>query len=241
MKPKRFIHSAGAWFLAAILGVSIVGCPGNPSATNPMGNQVVPNSNGPLIEGFFVNYNNTSSVAFVCIQGSAGNPVTNAAVSLTTPNGSFPVTYSSIGSLQVPPNSGITSVTGGVYGNLGLAYTPNQNCTFNIIISGTAYSSSFTPINAPGAISTGTSGVTCTWSNGGNEDWFTAAGNDLFNVGPPITSPAIIPASSFPSDPAGSGHDLLYLYLLQTTQPAFSGCKSSSVIATGTEININSY
>jgi hypothetical protein len=235
MKPKGFIYTAGAYFLAAVLGVSIMGCPSKTSPTNPMGNQVVPNSNGPMIEVFFVNYNNTYGLALACIQDNAGNPVTNAAVTLTTPNGSFPVTYSSTGSLQTAPNSGITSVNGGIYENPGLAYTPNQNCSFNVVISGTAYSASFTPINASGAVSIGTSGVTCTWSNGGNDDWFTVAGNDVFNDGPPISSPAIIPAASFPSDPAGGGHDYLYLYLLQTTEPAFSGCKSSSVLATGTE------
>jgi hypothetical protein len=196
-----------------------------------------------LDRSFFLNASivgvNTGGFVSTFIVDNLGNPVTTAAVTLTTPNGSFPVTFVGVNSSNPPANMGIVNITGGQYTN-AVTYTSGQLCSVTVVIGGTTYSSNFTASNAAGNVASGAGGVTCTWTIGGNENLVYVAGADFFQDGPSpaISSPYVIPAASFVNDPAGHGNDVVILLLMQEIEPAFSGCNASSVIGTGIETGL---
>ncbi len=248
MNVKKFFTAAGTLLLVPALVILNIDCskkyslPASPSSgpTPTPTSSIGTNPNGPLIEVYFLNVSitgvSTNSYVSAFIEDNLGNPVTTAAVTLTTVSGSIPVTCVGVGSPNPPANMGISNITGGQYYN-STAYTPGQLCTVSVLTGGITYTSSFTASNASGNLSTGSGGVTATYTVGGNENLVEVEGKDTFQVGPvpPITSPYLIPTSSFPNDPAGAGNDLVVLLLMQLIEPAFSGANASSVIGSGIE------
>ncbi len=203
MLLRRILYVAGTLLLVPVFSILNGGCTGKynlPAIPQSNGSSpVISSSNGPLIEVFFLNVSiatvTNGGYVSTIIADNAGNPVTTAAVTLTTPSGSIPVTYAANASSNPPPGMGITNIYGGLYSN-ATAYAAGQNCSVSVDIGGNIYSSNFTASPASGNVVGGASGVTCTWTNGGNEDLVLVSGNDNLQYGP---SPAITsPISSRP-------------------------------------------
>ena len=223
-------------FILFLVSVPIlsIGCSSSNNPSSP-GSGVTPDSNGPIIEAFLGNIDipsvNVGVFTSVYIIDNAGNPVTTASVTLVTPGGSYPATFNGVNMSNPPPNSGVTNISGGWYTG-SAAYVGGQNCSFKVGIGANTYTGSFTTLNSSAAAVTGSTGVTWTWTGGGNENFVYVNGNDNLQYGPSpaISSPYVIPAANFVSDPAGHGNDTVELWLFQTKIPGFSGCKSSSAV-----------
>ncbi len=226
-------HNGVLYLLLVLVPILSIGCSSGNNPASPSGS-VTPDPNGPIIEAFVANLDmvsvNVGIFTSVFIVDNAGNPVTTASVTLVTPGGSYPATYTGVSVSNPPPNCGITAITGGHYAG-NAVYAGGQNCTFKVGIGANTYTGNFTTVNGSAGVTTGPSGVTFTWTGGGNENFISVIGNDTLQYGPSpaISSPYIIPAANFVNDPAGSGNDTVGLWLFQTKIPAFSGCKASSV------------
>jgi len=227
----------------------LAGCPAKNNPNNPAPQPTststttaTPNPNGPLLVGFYLW---TDQMGVTAIQASLlmidhlGNEITNASATLTTPNGSIPVTYLGEETINFPAGTGVTNFMGASYYGAATTYIAGQNCAFSVVDAGITYTADFTPINPAASGVTGTSGVTFNWANGGNENFIQVKGNDTLLFGPPLASPYSISAADFTGDPAGSGHDTVSLDLLQVVSSAFSGAQSSSVVITGSSLALH--
>ncbi len=206
---------------------------------SPASSGVSTNPDGPIIEAFYENYYDQGVLmqdeSLVVMADNSGNPITNASVTLVVSGASYPLTYGNNQTLNAPANMGLTNIDGGVYYS-PVTYTGGASCAFQVAIGTNHYSCDFTSAQVSAGSVTNSSGVTCTWS-GGNDDTIRVAGNDNFQEGPNPTlhSPYFLPASDFPLDPAGSGQDVVELFVFGLVQTAFSGAQSSSVVVSGYE------
>lgn len=244
MSSKTIIGIAVAAFLTVCLGLMPVSCANNSSPNSPAiptptpTATSTPDPNGPIIVAFYTSVNpycGAGGFSFIDMVDHSGNPVTTASVTLTTPSGNTTLYYTGPVTVNYPPGSGITNITGGEYQSC-VSYLPNQNCSFTVVNGGVTYTSNFDTLNPSSSGVTGSTGVTFTWSNGGNTDIVWVGGNDTAVYGSPLTSPYSIPAGNFPGDPAGAANDTVELDVLQVVPSAFSGGQASCVVATGSAL-----
>ena len=182
--PNRF----GLLNLLFVMVVStlLVGCPAKNSA--PTLTLPSYNLNGPEIEAS-IGSNPVSQVVQLNFVNQAGTTaVTNAAVTLSlSGGGSTPVTYSySAGTLAY-------------YDHLLSSVTPGGTYTMTIQSSIGSFSDSVVALGNI-AVTSVASGVTCTWTGGGNENTISVenlANSSSTIFGPNVTSPYVIPSGAF--------------------------------------------
>jgi hypothetical protein len=196
---------------------------------------------GPIIEAFYFNENligpapESTNNGVVFIQDGAGNPVSTATVAVSLAGTSTSLPYLGNTTPNFPTNIGVTNIYSGEYEATVPSYPAGSACTFTAIFNGTTYTAVCALPAVSGAEAQGTSGVTCSWTAGGNDNFVQVTGADTLQQGPSpvITSPVILPNADFPNDPAGAGNDFVQLALLNLFPAAFAGCQSSSVILAG--------
>ncbi len=158
--------------------------------------------NGMVIQSTIGEGLGTVSPASVQISYTS-SPVTNAAVTLGTPSGSVPVTYFESATLVYQGQTlNCADYYSGAY-----TYTPGSAYTMNVSFGGNNYSMPVTAIGGTTETS-GSSGVTISWTGGGSENIAIVEGTNGSTVvdqtyGPSISSPYIMPLSDFPGDTSG--------------------------------------
>jgi hypothetical protein len=252
MHRKRIAALLGA-LLLPVLGLVPAACTRTYSLA-PLTAQPTPTPTpaGPLIEGLLYDYDNFTSgnpptaIALVLIATQSNVPITNASVTVTVPladGGTLPLPYSGNFNYAPPSGSGIPSIDGGEYIAAITGYPAGAVCTFTAVVNGTTYTQAFTALNTTlGSATTGATGVTFTWTPAGNDTFVAVSGNDFFSEGPTpaLSSPYILPAADFPSDPAGAGNDNVGLDVFQLLSGAFPGSDSQSVVISGMD-NVVTY
>lgn len=138
--------------------------------------------------------------------------VTYAAITLTGPSLSLPLTFTSSGSYGTTFMSYYDSTA-------GWSYQANKTYTMAISYDGHSYSSSVTS-GGNVSFATGVSGVTIAWVNSGDLDNAVASCNspvEDYSYGPQITSPYIIPQASLVGHTSGN-----YLITMNSVEELFS-------------------
>jgi hypothetical protein len=181
------INKLGWFKILSIVAATILitSCSGksSPTITTP-----TYNLNGPEIEAS-IGWNPVSQAAQLDLvnNASGGAAVTNAAVTVTLSGGGTPVTY--------------TTSAGPVayYANTLSSWTAGGTYTMSIQSSLGNFSDSVVAVGNI-AVTSGTSGVTCTWTGGGNENTISVENLTSFAstvFGPNVTSPYVIPLGAF--------------------------------------------
>jgi len=222
-------------FFIALLGLTLFfqACKKN---DNPAAPTVTPPA-GPIIVGSFAQ-NGIVSIMDVTVSDSTGNTGTaNTGVTVFSNGVTIPLTRQTLALLNTAPVTilGAPLITGWQYNNGSVTYTAGQVYEFQVNIDGTTYSASTTAIAGNPVVqpSSGSAGVTCSWTNGvGNRSCVRIVGSS-FNtyIGPILSSnPYIIPNSAFTNETPGAGNDGVNLDISQFSSSAFPGAQASSCL-----------
>ncbi len=132
---------------------------------------------------------------------------------------------------------GAPYITGQFFSNSPITYTAWQAYQFQISVGSATYSASITGIAANPVVqpSSGSAGVTCSWSNGvGNRSFaYVDSPSIKLYLGPVLSSnPYIIANSVFSDETPGAGNDAVNLNISQFSTAAFPEAQTSSYLIT---------
>ena len=171
--------------------------------------------NTPEILATIAKQSTVTNAAAVMIM-TTGSLVNNAAVTLSGPSLSLPLTFFSSAS------SGTTFIAY-YYSANTWTYSGNQSYTMTVSYSGNNYQSTITSVGNV-VFSPSSSGITISWAGGGNENTAFALGGSPYNnytYGPNITSPYFIAKSGLGGYSAGNYN--IAMNCDKTNISAFSG------------------
>ncbi len=211
--------------------------PAGTMAATPLKTSAI-QSDGPVIQAIMMAVNTTRGlfgVSTVYIADNNGNAVTTASVTLAGNGKSVLLSFKGVEPSMsgVATLYGVPPITGGIYQST-MGVTIGKNYTFNVKIGGSSYASTIMAINGNPAISSGSSGVTCTWAkNAGNMSLIVVGekgkDNVLWHIGSPIpNNPYMVPKSVFCNETPGEDRYAVFLQIIQLNQSSFPGCKASS-------------
>lgn len=193
-------------FLFLILSVfPIISCGSKQSPVNPSGNPFV--LGGAGIFATAIEWPGINEMSAGIVDQNA-QPVTNAAVTLSYPGGSSPLTLipNEATTLAFTYSGGITVIPCASYitKNGYWPYVANQPYTFTAIFGGNTYTAWGTT-SGNVTFSSGSGALTCTWMGSGSQNSLTATNGAVTTVfGPSLTSPYILLNSSLPQYTPGS-------------------------------------
>lgn len=216
---KEALMKPWIWSMALVASCfSLVSCSSNPAPSIPSG--LTFSYNSPEILAAIVMQGGTANVASVELMTDT-QAVTNATVTLTGPSLSLPLTFTSSSGASNYYYSYYNSVT-------GWNYLGNTSYTMTISYGGHTFTSTITSVGTV-VFSPSSSGITISWSGGGNENTATAFGGTTYysyTYGPNITSPYTIAKSGLAAYSAGNYH--INMNADETRTSAFSGAYAGS-------------
>ncbi len=227
----RLKKSLGYFLIPAVMTMMFQACSSSKNPATPAAN------NGPIIVTE-LGENGVGGFLSVIVSDSSGNSGTaNTSVTLVNNGSSIPLTFFANGPSGSITLLGAPNITGGLYTN-SITYSAGQTYTFSVDVGGTVYSSTVTAIGGNPIIqpSSGSAGVTCSWSTGvGNANFIdltNGSAQPISVIGPPIPSnPYVVPNSAFSgSETPGAGNIGVNLHIVQFKNSAFPGAQTSSCV-----------
>lgn len=183
-----------------LVSLFIISCGSKSSPSSPSGSGG--GFSGTVIQSTIGESLGTVSPSLVQISYTS-SPVTNAAITLVTPSGNVALSYLTSETLVYQGQT----MNCAAYEASTYTYTPGSAYTMNVSFGGNKYSMSVTAIGGSSETS-GSTGVTISWTGGGTENTATVEGlngSTLYEqvYGPSISSTYTMPLSDFPGDTSG--------------------------------------